>query len=72
MVPQSMEDPMKPRAQKPEIEDIDVGPSNFKLERTKIMNKNLTLRKNSPEEYEKVLMYTTKMKSPPTYTRSNR
>lgn len=72
IIPQNIEDPAKPRAQNPEIEGVGTGPNNFKLERTRMINKNLTMRKNSPEEYEKVLMYTTRMKSPPTYTRSNK
>lgn len=56
IVPQNIEDPVKPRAQNPEIEDVGMGPSSFKLDRTRIINKNLALRKNSPEEYEKVLI----------------
>ena len=56
IVPQNMEDPTKPRAQKPEIEEVEITPSNFRLERIKIIKRNLTPRRNSPEEYEKVLM----------------
>jgi hypothetical protein len=56
IIPQNIEDPTNPRDQNPEIEDIDKGPNNFRLESTKITNRNLILRKNSPEEYEKVLM----------------
>jgi hypothetical protein len=50
IVPQNIEDPMKPRAQNPEVESVGIGPSSFKLETTETTNKNLTLRRNSPEE----------------------
>ena len=50
MIPQNIEEPTKPRAQKPEMEGMETGPDNFKLERTKIINRNLIPRKNSPEE----------------------
>jgi len=72
IIPQNMEEPIKPRAQNPEIEDTGIGPNIFRQEKTKIINKNLMLRRNSPEEYEKVLIYTTRIKSPPTYTRSSK
>jgi len=56
IVAQNMEDPMKPKAQNPEIEEVETEPNNFKVERTRMINRNFTLRKNSPEEYEKVLI----------------
>ena len=56
IVPQNIEDPINPRAQKPEIEDTGIGPNNFSLDKTRIINRNLALRRNSPEEYENVLM----------------
>ena len=56
IVPQNMEDPINPRAQNPELEDTGIGPSNFNLDKARTINRNLTLRRNSPEEYENVLM----------------
>lgn len=56
IVPQNIEDPPYPRDQNPEIEDVGTGPNNFKVQRTRITNKSLLLSKNSPEEYEKVLI----------------
>ena len=49
-IPQSAEDPLKPRDQNPETEDKEAGPRSFKVERIKTINRNLAIRKNSPEE----------------------
>jgi hypothetical protein len=56
IIPQNIEDPINPRAQNPEIEDTGIGPNNLRLDITRMMNRNLVFRRNSPEEYEKVLM----------------
>jgi len=49
-IPQSAEDPLKPRDQNPETEDTEAGPKSFKLERINTIKRNLAIRKNSPEE----------------------
>jgi hypothetical protein len=38
------------------MEEEGTAPTNFKLDRTRMIDKNFALRKNSPEEYEKVLI----------------
>jgi hypothetical protein len=50
IIPQNMEDPEKPKAQKPETTGIGITPSNFKQDSTETMSKSLDPRKNSPEE----------------------